>query len=44
MITSIMFKEAIDSLIDGDKELAKDAITREYEADTITGCYHAYLP
>ena len=30
-----MFKEAIDSLIDKDKELAKDAITREYEADTI---------
>ena len=35
VITSIMFKEAIDSLIDKDKELAKDAITREYEADTI---------
>jgi phosphate uptake regulator len=30
-----MFKEAIDSLIDKDQELAKDAITREYEADTI---------
>ncbi len=35
VITSIMFKEAIDSLIDKDKELAKDAITREHEADTI---------
>ena len=35
VITSIMFKEAIDSLIDKDPELAKDAITREYEADTI---------
>jgi phosphate uptake regulator len=35
MITSIMFKEAINSLLDGDLELAKDAITREYEADTI---------
>jgi len=35
MITSIMFKEALDSLLDGDLELAKDAITREYEADTI---------
>jgi len=35
VITSIMFKEAIDSLIDKDKELAKDAMTREYEADTI---------
>ncbi|MDP2900128.1 MAG: PhoU domain-containing protein [Candidatus Bathyarchaeota archaeon] len=35
VITSIMFKEAIDSLIDKDRELAKDAITREYEADTI---------
>ncbi len=35
VITSIMFKEAIDSLIDKDQELAKDAITREYEADTI---------
>jgi len=34
-ITSIMFKETIDSLIDGDLELAKDAIAREYEADTI---------
>jgi len=35
VITSIMFKESIDSLIDNDRELAKDAITREYEADTI---------
>ena len=35
VITSIMFKEAIDSLIDKDQELAKDAITREHEADTI---------
>jgi len=35
VITSIMFKEALDSLLDGDLELAKDAITREYEADTI---------
>lgn len=35
VITSIMFKEILDSLIDGDIELAKDAITREYEADTI---------
>jgi phosphate uptake regulator len=35
VITSIMFKEAIDSLLDKDQELAKDAITREYEADTI---------
>ena len=35
VITSIMFKEILDSLIDGDLELAKDAITREYEADTI---------
>jgi len=35
VITSIMFKEILDSLIDGDMELAKDAITREYEADTI---------
>jgi phosphate uptake regulator len=34
-ITSIMFKEIMNSLIDGDMELAKDAITREYEADTI---------
>ncbi len=35
VITSIMFKESIDSLIDHDKELAKDAITREHEANTI---------
>lgn len=35
VITSIMFKESIDALIDRDMELAKDAITREYEADTI---------
>jgi len=35
VITSIMFKESIDSLIDEDRELAKDAITREHEADTI---------
>lgn len=35
VITSIMFKEILNSLIDGDMELAKDAITREYEADTI---------
>jgi phosphate uptake regulator len=30
-----MFKESIDGLIDEDRELAKDAINREYEADTI---------
>ena len=35
VITSIMFKETLDSIVDGDLELAKDAITREYEADTI---------
>lgn len=35
VITSIMFKETLDSLVEGDMELAKDAITREYEADTI---------
>jgi phosphate uptake regulator len=35
VITSIMFKESIDSLIDRDLELAKDAIAREHEADTI---------
>jgi phosphate uptake regulator len=35
VITSIMFKETLDSLMEGDLELAKDAITREYEADTI---------
>ena len=35
VLTSIMFKEILDALIDGDMELAKDAITREYEADNI---------
>lgn len=35
VITSIMFKECIDALIDRDMELAKDAIAREHEADTI---------
>ncbi|MFC1802972.1 PhoU domain-containing protein [Thermoproteota archaeon] len=35
MITSIMFKESMDALMDRDMELAKDAIAREYEADTI---------
>jgi phosphate uptake regulator len=35
VITSIMFKESIDALIDRDMELAKDAMAREYEADTI---------
>lgn len=35
VITSIMFKEAMDGFVDGDMELAKDAITREHEADTI---------
>ncbi len=35
VITSIMFKEVLDSILDGDLELAKDAITREVEADTI---------
>ena len=35
VITSIMFKEAIDALIDRDMELAKDAVAREHEADTI---------
>ena len=35
VITSIMFKETMDGLVDGDMELAKDAITREHEADTI---------
>ncbi|MBQ03320.1 hypothetical protein CL673_01200 [Candidatus Bathyarchaeota archaeon] len=34
-LTSIMFKETLDSIVNGDVELAKDAITREYEADTI---------
>ena len=35
VLTSIMFKETLNSIVDGDLELAKDAITREYEADTI---------
>jgi phosphate uptake regulator len=35
LLTSIMFKEVLNSIEDGDLELAKDAITREYEADTI---------
>jgi len=35
VITSIMFKEGMDALIDRDMELAKDAIAREHEADTI---------
>lgn len=35
VLTSIMFRETLDSIVDGDLELAKDAITREYEADTI---------
>jgi phosphate uptake regulator len=35
VITSIMFKESMDALIDKDMELAKDAIAREHEADTI---------
>ena len=35
VLTSIMFKETLDSIVEGDLELAKDAITREYEADTI---------
>jgi phosphate uptake regulator len=35
VLTSIMFKETLESIVDGDLELAKDAITREYEADTI---------
>ena len=35
VITSIMFKESMDALIDRDMELAKDAIAREHEADTI---------
>lgn len=35
VITSIMFKESIDALIDRDMELAKDAMAREHEADTI---------
>jgi len=35
MITSIMFKETVDAIIDEDVELAKDALIREPEADTI---------
>ena len=35
VIASIMFKKSLDSLMDDDVELAKDAVTREYEADTI---------
>jgi len=35
VITSIMFKESMDALIDRDMELAKDALAREHEADTI---------
>ncbi len=35
VLTSIMFRETLDSIVDGDLELAKDTITREYEADTI---------
>ena len=35
VITSIMFKESLDALMDRDMELAKDAIAREHEADTI---------
>ncbi|TRO53712.1 phosphate uptake regulator PhoU [Candidatus Bathyarchaeota archaeon] len=35
VITSIMFKEGMDALIDRDMELAKDALAREHEADTI---------
>jgi len=35
VLTSIMFKEVLDGLVDRDMELAKDAITREHEADTI---------
>jgi phosphate uptake regulator len=35
VLTSIMFKEVLDSIEDGDLELAMDATTREYEADTI---------
>lgn len=35
VITSIMFKESMDALMDRDMELAKDAIAREHEADTI---------
>ena len=35
VITTIMFKESLDALMDRDMELAKDAIAREHEADTI---------
>ncbi len=35
VITSIMFKETMDAIMDRDMELARDAITREHEADTI---------
>ncbi len=35
VITSIMFKESMDALIDRDMELAKDALAREHEANTI---------
>jgi len=35
VITSIMFKEALNSLVEADMELAKDATTREHEADTM---------
>ena len=35
VITSIMFKESMDALIDRDMEIAKDALAREHEADTI---------
>jgi len=35
MITSIMFKETVDAIIDEDVEWAKDALIREPEADTI---------
>ena len=35
VITSIMFKESMDALMDRDMEMAKDAIAREHEADTI---------
>jgi phosphate uptake regulator len=35
VIISIMFKETLDSLVEEDLELAKDATTREHEADTM---------
>jgi phosphate uptake regulator len=35
VLTSIMLKEVVDSLAEGDVELSKDAITREHEADMI---------